>query len=711
MKINKIVLYNFNSFEGMNEFDFSSTCDQKNIVLIGGKNGAGKTSLFTAIKIALYGPLTYGYMGINPHYISKIKDCINSNAFQTDRVKSKVQINISLLIEREVKKYEITREWTYKKQRLEEHFSVKCNDKLLDDKEQSYFQNYLLSIIPPDLFDFFLFDGEEVGNIFSTSTYNTYVRNAVYTLCGLDIFEIIRKQTGRFVGKATTEKETILLDEYKVLKEEADSLQLAISNAELEIDTLQKALEEIETESLEHETVFKNAGGITEAEKEELSKQYREAEQIKVESAVKIKNFVETLMPFYIVKEFAKKISGQLATESDRGIYEYFQQKIKVDDIQEILPKSVPDKDAISIAETLFERLKPVGYDESNVQIHDLSQESTARVNALISMLENFDSSEMVRTVMNRQKAADVTMEINKLLKSAMSDEDVAKYKEKENALLRRRDEISKEIFEQKNRLVELNNRMSIVAVQRERAFQAVKENTQNKNVYELSSGLTAMMEALLSHKSEKIKNGLENLIVRNLRRIYRKDNLITHIEIDENFKFNLYQDATYTAVELSNLMRNVGKNNFYITIGQKGLDQLFLKYDVNTIADLEKILQIKENDSCDLYKNIDLSRLSKGERQIFILALYWAIIILSNQNIPFVIDTPYARIDANHRKEISEKFFPNISKQVIIFSTDEEINEEYYGIIKPYIAKEYLLINDENQNKTTIENRYFFEG
>lgn len=711
MKINKIVLYNFNSFEGMNEFDFSSTCDQKNIVLIGGKNGAGKTSLFTAIKIALYGPLTYGYMGINPHYISKIKDCINSNAFQTDRVKSKVQINISLLIEREVKKYEITREWTYKKQRLEEHFSVKCNDKLLDDKEQSYFQNYLLSIIPPDLFDFFLFDGEEVGNIFSTSTYNTYVRNAVYTLCGLDIFEIIRKQTGRFVGKATTEKETILLDEYKVLKEEADSLQLAISNAELEIDTLQKALEEIETESLEHETVFKNAGGITEAEKEELSKQYREAEQIKVESAVKIKNFVETLMPFYIVKEFAKKISGQLATESDRGIYEYFQQKIKVDDIQEILPKSVPDKDAISIAETLLERLKPVGYDESNVQIHDLSQESTARVNALISMLENFDSSEMVRTVMNRQKAADVTMEINKLLKSAMSDEDVAKYKEKENALLRRRDEISKEIFEQKNRLVELNNRMSIVAVQRERAFQAVKENTQNKNVYELSSGLTAMMEALLSHKSEKIKNGLENLIVRNLRRIYRKDNLITHIEIDENFKFNLYQDATYTAVELSNLMRNVGKNNFYITIGQKGLDQLFLKYDVNTIADLEKILQIKENDSCDLYKNIDLSRLSKGERQIFILALYWAIIILSNQNIPFVIDTPYARIDANHRKEISEKFFPNISKQVIILSTDEEINEEYYGIIKPYIAKEYLLINDENQNKTTIENRYFFEG
>lgn len=57
-----------------------------------------------------------------------------------------------------------------------------------------------------------------------------------------------------------------------------------------------------------------------------------------------------------------------------------------------------------------------------------------------------------------------------------------------------------------------------------------------------------------------------------------------------------------------------------------------------------------------------------------------------------------------------SEKFFPNISKQVVILSTDEEINKEYYKIIHPYVAKEYLLTNDESINKTTIENKYFFE-
>ena len=158
-------------------------------------------------------------------------------------------------------------------------------------------------------------------------------------------------------------------------------------------------------------------------------------------------------------------------------------------------------------------------------------------------------------------------------------------------------------------------------------------------------------------------------------------------------------------------LYKNLGNAEFTNLIGTKGESKLIKLLDIGSINDLKNATEVKiGQESLLLYKKIELGRLSKGERQIFILALYWAIIEISGQNIPFVIDTPYARIDANHRREISEKFFPNISDQVIILSTDEEINEEYYKIVKPYVSKEYMLINDENENRTTIKNNYFFE-
>ena len=229
--------------------------------------------------------------------------------------------------------------------------------------------------------------------------------------------------------------------------------------------------------------------------------------------------------------------------------------------------------------------------------------------------------------------------------------------------------------------------------------------------MFELSTGLSQMMETMLENKSESIKRNLEKLIVENLQHIYRKNNLITHIEIEDDFQFNLYQNVKYSTTELLYLIKNLGKEVFASEIGKLGMQLLCEKYKVDTVPQLQQALEAdKQKNSHELFKHIDISRLSKGERQIFILSLYWAIIELSGQDIPFVIDTPYARIDANHRKEISEKFFPNISKQVVILSTDEEINKEYYDIIKPYIAKEYLLINDESQNRTTVEQHYFFE-
>ena len=359
----------------------------------------------------------------------------------------------------------------------------------------------------------------------------------------------------------------------------------------------------------------------------------------------------------------------------------------------------------------LEKKFKPKGYKKKTKPIHDLSKEDNNSVNAMISTINGFDKGSMIELIEKRKNALDRTMEINRVLKNTMAEEDAGQYKEKENALLKEKEKATKGLYESRIELAEVKDQVIKTTQKKDFAYQLLKSNAQNKHVFELSSGISNMMSVVLKNKTEDIKRKLEDLIVEKLARIYRKNNLITHIEIDDDFQFNLYQDARYSAIELLHLIKNLGKEAFYIEVGKRGLHQLRCLCKTKDIVDIQSFLEeFDARRKIDLYKRIDISRLSKGERQIFILSLYWAIIELSGQDIPFVIDTPYARIDANHRKEISQKFFPNISKQVIILSTDEEINEEYYALLKPNISKEYLLLNDESQNKTSVEKRYFFE-
>lgn len=711
MKINKVKLYNFSSYEGNNEFDFEITDSNKNIILIGGKNGAGKTSLFTAIKVALYGPLAYGYVGINSHYISKIKELINSKAFQQEIVESEVQITLQLKIEREIRNYIITRKWNFINQRLTEDYTVEREGEKLNEQELSYFENYLRSIIPPDLFEFFLFDGEEVGNIFSTSAYNTYVRNAVFTLCGMDVFEIIRKYTRNYVIRNNSEDDREVYDIHKKAKQQIELLEQEKNNLELTISDLTRELENIDVQLTELSTEFKNAGGISKKEKKKLEVEYNQAEKVKTETLANIKLFVEGLMPFYILKDFANPIMSQLDFEEKGEIFYYVQSKLKRDSISNLLKGDVSEEKIDQLMNHLLDTFRPKGFREDMEMMFDLSKEDVGRVNGIVSALDDFDVSAMIEMIIRRKSASDKTAEINRILKNSMSEEDVNEFTQKENEILKKKDELNVQLYKKQHRLEDVARELQSQEMIRDKAMQTIKANAQDKNVYELSSRISLMMEQFLEKKTVNIRKQLEKAVVEKLKAIYRKNNLITHIEIGKNFDFNLYQDEGYSGKDLMALYKNLGNAEFKNLIGTKGEKKLIKKLNVSSINALKNISEKDfEKEVIKLYKKIELGRLSKGERQIFILALYWAIIEISGQSIPFVIDTPYARIDANHRREISEKFFPNISNQVIILSTDEEINEEYYRIVKPYVSKEYLLVNDENENRTTIEKKYFFE-
>ena len=402
MKINKLVLNNFSSFEGENVFDLTTT-KRKNIVLIGGKNGAGKTSLFSAIKIALYGPLAFGYVGANNYYALRIKEHINSKTFQTDKVQSGVSVEIELMVDREVTTYEITREWTYNNQKFDEIVRVSRNGITLEKEDQEYFHNYLMTVIPPALFDFFLFDGEEVGNIFSTSTYNSYVKNALFTMCGLDVYDIIRKYTANYVSANGTDHSNTE-NAYVELLNQAEELGEKKSSLELKISSITQKKNDLDVELEEIETAFINAGGITESERAKLDAEFAEGERIKQDCSSKIKAFVEGLMPFYIVKDFTSPIAKQIESEDKAAVYNYVHKKLDDLDLTQIV--GAKTKTAELIKSEFLKALRPDGYIEDSPLMHDLSKTDAARVNSLIATVSQFDENYILDLITKKQKAA-----------------------------------------------------------------------------------------------------------------------------------------------------------------------------------------------------------------------------------------------------------------------------------------------------------------
>lgn len=89
-------------------------------------------------------------------------------------------------------------------------------------------------------------------------------------------------------------------------------------------------------------------------------------------------------------------------------------------------------------------------------------------------------------------------------------------------------------------------------------------------------------------------------------------------------------------------------------------------------------------------------------------MSLYLALLKTSRKDIPFFIDTPFARIDSNHREKIVEEFFNKISNQMFILSTDEEIVGEYKSLIDEKISDRFMLSINDYGNTTVVPAKYF---
>ena len=103
-------------------------------------------------------------------------------------------------------------------------------------------------------------------------------------------------------------------------------------------------------------------------------------------------------------------------------------------------------------------------------------------------------------------------------------------------------------------------------------------------------------------------------------------------------------------------------------------------------------------------------SSLSAGEKEVFAVSLLWGLAQTSQLKLPIIIDTPLSRLDSTHRDNIINNYFPNAADQVVILSTDMEIDKNYFKLLEPHLSGAAHLLFDQRQELTTLKEGYFWE-
>ena len=188
-----------------------------------------------------------------------------------------------------------------------------------------------------------------------------------------------------------------------------------------------------------------------------------------------------------------------------------------------------------------------------------------------------------------------------------------------------------------------------------------------------------------------------------------RKDDFWQEVHIDDKFNVHIICQQPADISALISTYETSGLNGLKSKIGEKAYAGL-LEYFHTTDRRLPERMKETVQQSVVLPMELGFDRLSKGEKQVFVMALYWAIMNQSNNEIPFIIDTPFARIDAEHRDNITQHFFTQLKGQLFVMSTDEELNQHHLASMENQIAALFMLEYDENLKRTMVRQNSYFE-
>jgi len=644
LTINRISIENLGPFREQQIFDLSVQALHP-VILVKALNGSGKTTLLTALQIGLY-----GYKAINQTRRTEYDQLITGLQRSDATGPARIEMQLGIEVGDYTQVLTIRREWLPKEKGYRERFRVFAGH-FEDLALAEDWDDFINGIMPVELVHLFLFDGEKIEALANPERLPELLRRATEVFLGVGGIDALAGDL-RALERRTNKKnapgvggEEPPADDYELqLKElngQIDIVSQRQAHARNELDDAQRKLEAYSVEAQRSGLkAYQQAADL--GARAKLSKQQYEHARIALVAALE-----DPLLPLAWLSPLwaGYKVQWQKDRDAKHA---------------NLLLEEFADRDK-RILELLADRAPNAQHDVAELLAADLQELRAVEEHSPV-FLQGGDPAELepgLEQAKQRLKAAQedvaVTRQIMEKAEQAAEqipdDEQIGSVFQAMQSLTQavsvaelKSQQLSRELDDLKGKQVHFEQRHS-AAMSRNRA--ELKEGAFQRIALEAADRakvtLNIFRDRLLASKAK----WLSEMITAEFKQLLRKRNLISHV---------LVEPQTY-AVSIE---------------------------DVNG-------------------HTLPMERLSAGERQILAISVLSALIRERKGRFPVVVDTPLARLDRQHREALIHNFFAKVSHQVLVLSTDEEVEGSVHEALEQHLSREYELIFDDESRRSLV--------
>ncbi len=645
MIIKSLKLHNFGVYAGDNEFVFEG---KKPIVLIGGMNGRGKTTFLEAILLSLYGSNSFAYVESEyKTYAQYLRSYVNRDAIDN---LCWIELQFEIYTGESVEEYRIIREW--------EGFSKRLNESLVvykDDKYSDFLTNnwsmFVENILPSALSNLFIFDGEKIAEL-AVDTSNEQLKKAIRSMLGISVLDVLKNDVIRNLKRLNNDDSTgcsnnALID----IRLKKESVMAKIGELNVQRDSYQMEFDSNKSKLESLIQMYSSHGGIASEKRQETMQKRSDS----ISELTLLNNRLIELasgdLPLRMVSDLMSDIKSHAENENEEMILR--KSIVQLEKFQKSYSKKNPKNSKSSLEFIAF--IKDISEQKTSEQLYGLSEHSLYQLSMLTDKLIEESAAEVKTLIKRKAQLEKAIGEFDSYLNLDINNQDISNINEEikkvESQIINNQIKVS----EANNRITELESELRELTNEFNKALETYLSDAEYHDDLTRTTAYSEMiikvidkyMVELQKRKAEELGTTITNCY----KKLASKKSLIDHI-----------------------------------TVEPEALEYIFYSND-------EKI--------------VPKDSLSAGEKQVMIIAILWALAICSKQKLPVIIDTPLSRLDSHHRKAIIKRYFPYASQQTIILSTDSEVDDKYYQMMKENIGDEYTLVYDENTKSTSIQKGY----